>query len=355
MFVAFRADASPLIGSGHLTRCRSLASKLREDGHETLFLVRNPSKDLHKQLLSEGNEVIVLSWSFSGASEAEDMLAVRNALSGRRPDWLVVDHYGLGKEWEEGIRRSALQTMVIDDIGRPHDCDLLLDQGWLGEGAEPYPDTNSKKLLGPRFALLNPLYASLRTKAQRRSAQIKKILVFFGGADGTGQTLRVLEAIDDPRLSSLHFEVIVGAQNTRREEIYLYSDRLRNVQLVEPLGSLAGLMFAADLFLGAGGSTTWERCCLGLPSIVCWTAENQRAQTLALAARQVQHQLGSADEQTPESWRKALLQTIAEPSQLLYCAGRGMALVDGRGTERVVGWMTLAVDNPDFFTSGALL
>ncbi|MBK9446915.1 MAG: GNAT family N-acetyltransferase [Betaproteobacteria bacterium] len=225
--------------------------------------------------------------------------------------------------------------MAIDDLGRPHDCDLLLDQGWLGDEADAYPGVSCEKLLGPRFALLFPAYARLRSQARRGNAPIERVLVFFGGADGTGQTLRVLEAIDDARFSRLNFDVVVGAQNAHSEEIRSRAARMPNVHLTAPLETLAGLMSRADLFVGAGGMTTWERCCLGLPAIVCWTAENQKAQTLAVAAMGAQIQLGGACEQTPETWREALLGSLADTSNLQRGAGSGMALVDGRGVERV--------------------
>jgi UDP-2,4-diacetamido-2,4,6-trideoxy-beta-L-altropyranose hydrolase len=348
--IAFRVDASSRIGSGHVARCRRLAARLRDAGHQTSFLVCDPSENLRRELLGEGSEVCILPIPSSEVSEAEDGAAAREVLAGRRPDWLVVDHYALDKNWETEMREAVGRLMVIDDLERSHDCDLLLDQGWLGEG-DAYPDVSCQKLLGPRFALLPPAYAQLRSQAQRRNAPIKRVLVFFGGADGSGQTLRVLEAIDDGRFSHLHFDIVVGAQNSQEREIVHYAACLPNVSLKAPLETLAGLMSEADLFVGAGGATTWERCCLGLPAIVCWTAENQKAQTLAVAAMGAQVQLGSADEQTPKSWREAMLATLADPSRVQFGASSGMALVDGLGVERVACQMlgayhALGADEP---------
>lgn len=335
MYIAFRSDASPKLGSGHVARCRRLAAQLREIGHKTLFLIRDPSDDLHSALLDDGNEVSVLLASSPEIVEIEDAVSTQRALVNRKPDWLIVDHYALGKDWETRMREAVVHLMVIDDLSRSHDCDLLLDQGWLGNNVDAYPGVNCEKLLGPHFALLPPNYAELRLQPQQRNALIARVLIFFGGADGTGQTLNVLEAIDDARFSHLHFDIVVGAENALRYEIESRAIRISNVNLTGPLHSLAGLMSEADLFIGAGGTTTWERCCLGLPAIVCWTAENQKAQTLAVAAQGGQVELGSATKQSAQSWRDALLSMLSDPSRLQKAAIRGMDLVDGRGVERV--------------------
>ncbi len=335
MFVAFRADASFRTGSGHVARCRRLAARLREVGHETLFLIRDPAEELHRTLAEEGCQVSPLACSSAEVVEAEDVEAARAALGGRRPDWLVVDHYALGRDWETHMRSAAARILAIDDLGRPHDCDLLLDQGWLGDATDAYPGVTGEKLLGPRFALLPSAFAELRRQPRWRDGRIARVLVFFGGADGTGQTLQVLNAIDDAAFAGLRFDVVVGANNVRAEEIRRRAAPLPNVHLTAPLETLAGMMSEADLFVGAGGGTTWERCCVGLPAIVCWTAENQKAQTLAVADMGIQVQLGSGVDLTPLTWRAVLLSTLADPAPLQHGAGRGMALVDGRGAERV--------------------
>lgn len=300
-----------------------------------MFLIHDPAEELHRVLIDEGCQVRALAYGSAEIVEVEDANAAVAALGGYKPDWLVVDHYALGKDWEERMRPAAVRIMAIDDLGRSHDCDLLLDQGWLGNEAEAYPDVNGSRLLGPRFALLPPAFGEFRLRSRRRDGQIARVLVFFGGADGAGQTLQVIEAIDDAMFAHLRFDIVVGAQNVRVEEIQRRAAHLPNVHLTAPLETLAGLMFEADLFVGAGGGATWERCCLGLPAIVCWTAENQKAQTLAVADRGVQVQLGCANSLTPASWRAALQSALADPSPLHRGAELGMALVDGRGVERV--------------------
>jgi spore coat polysaccharide biosynthesis predicted glycosyltransferase SpsG/RimJ/RimL family protein N-acetyltransferase len=224
---------------------------------------------------------------------------------------------------------------VVDDLERPHDCDLLLDQGWLGDSINAYQSVECEKLLGPRYAMLSPEYAQLRSQRRVPNKEIRRLLVYFGGADRTGQTIRVLEALDDGDFSHLWINLVVGENNAQRDEIRRCATKMSNVTFLDPMETLAKSMHQADLFIGAGGATTWERCCLGLPSIVCWTAINQKSQTLALDALGAHIQLGNAEEQTPESWRKALVSALENPSRLNSQIEIGTELVDGLGIDRV--------------------
>jgi UDP-2,4-diacetamido-2,4,6-trideoxy-beta-L-altropyranose hydrolase len=335
LLFAFRADASPQTGSGHVARCRRLAARLRQEGHEILFLIRSPSSNLRSEIERDGTQIGILLNDSPKLSELDDAAASKVILADRRPDWLVVDNYALGNVWESAMRQSAHRLMVLDDLERPHDCDLLLDQGWLGDTINAYPSAKCEKLLGPRFALLSPEYAQIRSQIRVRNNEIQRLLVYFGGVDGTGQTMRVLEALDDVDFSHLWIDLVVGENNAHRDEIQRIATKMSNVNVVAPMETLAKSMRQADLFIGAGGTTTWERCCLGLPSIVCWTAINQKSQTLALDALGAHTQLGNAEEQTPESWRKALVNALKNPSRLDSQIKISMELVDGLGTDRV--------------------
>lgn len=339
MHFVFRADATPLIGSGHISRCRRLAAALLGEGHRTTFICRAPSKTLRASLKAEGHAVIPLPLD-AEASEAADAEATIVALRNTRPDCLVLDHYALGLPWERACRDSAQTIMVIDDLGRDHDCDVLLDQGVLDASvAYAHLPSQTEKLLGPRYALLDPAFRERRGSA-RRNPDIQRVLVFFGGADGAGQTLQVLRAIDTDNFAHLEFAVVVGAMNADRPDIGAIAARRANIAVLEPMASLAALMSEADLFVGAGGTTTWERCCVGLPALVCWTAENQRPQTEALAALGIHMSLGAAAGLTPERWREELGRALQMPGELRQGADRGMALVDGCGTVRVTAALT---------------
>ena len=96
------------------------------------------------------------------------------------------------------------------------------------------------------------------------------------------------------------------------------------------------LMACADLSLGAGGTTTWERMFMGLPSIVAALADNQLETCEWLASRGLIHYLGFGTDVTVSDLRKALLIGIEDREWRARASALGRCLVDGRGVERII-------------------
>lgn len=116
---------------------------------------------------------------------------------------------------------------------------------------------------------------------------MRRVLVFFGGTDPHNLSGRALTALSDPALGhlavDLAVDLVIGANHPQREALVAQAAARPGTRVHGPRPHLADLMAAADLALGAGGTTTWERACLGLPSLVVTLAENQRPACLALA------------------------------------------------------------------------
>lgn len=359
MKVALRVDASQLIGSGHVMRCRTLASELRRRGAEVLFVCRDHPGNLLSLLQSDeytvntlpvapisrlGPEKKVAYADWLGVMQTLDAQQTIDALHDFAPDWLIVDHYGLDAEWELLLRPQVKQILVIDDLAnRAHACDVLLDQNWFGDQtAQRYRERVAPEchaLLGPRFALLHPAFWECRKHLPVRSGVIRSVLLFFGGVDSRNQTSCALRALCAPSLSNLTVDVVVGAGNRALQEIESLVAIRPFTTLHRNLPNLADLMVRADLMLGAGGTTTWERCSLGLPAIVVFAAENQRGFTEMLAAAGVQYCLGNADQVTAENWQELIERLRTDPLAMLRMGQKALKLTDGCGVFRVVDRM----------------
>lgn len=297
MKIVFRADASLVIGTGHVMRCLTLADALRSRGGRCSFVCRAHPGHLLDLIRARGHEAHALPFDHEistsrtgalhdhadwlGADWAMDAQQTQAILAGEHEvDWLVVDHYALDVRWERVLKPRSRHLMVIDDLAdRPHDCDLLLDQNWVGAGsgmryAGLVPD-KCKTLLGPRYALLNPEYEQLRASMSERDGLIHRVLVFMGGADPSNQTSKALEALMHPALQSLAVDVVVGVNHPDPKQVRMSAARRPATTFHQGIPSLARLMAEADIMIGAGGSTTWERMCLGLPAIVIGIAQNQ--------------------------------------------------------------------------------
>jgi UDP-2,4-diacetamido-2,4,6-trideoxy-beta-L-altropyranose hydrolase len=292
--IAFRVDASSQIGTGHIMRCLTLADALREKGAECQFICRDHEGHLMDHIRSRGYTVHALPKPEANASFEMDLAhsqwlsgswqtdaeQTSQALGDIRLDWLIVDHYALDHHWESALRSSCNRIMVIDDLAdRQHDCDLLLDQNY-GSSAERYRGLVSADCAqhhGPEYALLKPVYAERRAQLPARGGQVRRVLIYFGGgADVANLTLLAVQAFQAPELAHIELDIVVGASYAQQSSLEeLVTQRGKAATIHQQLPDLADLMAKADLAIGAGGATTWERCCMGLPSVLVVCALNQ--------------------------------------------------------------------------------
>ena len=295
MLVVIRADSSSVIGSGHLMRCLTLAEKFRkEDNAEAHFisrdlegnlnfLVEKKNFSLHTLPRHEYDASLTGYAAWLTVTEETDATETQKVLEQLGfVDMLVVDSYAIGEAWEKKLRPRAKKIFVIDDLAnRRHDCDILLDQNFYLDKDLRYKNLvppHCRLLLGPKHALLREEFFRAKERMRVRDGQLKNILVFYGGADATGETEKALLALsrwqENGALADIKVTVVTGGSNVRKAEIKKHCRQAGFAYRCQ-VSNMAELMNEADLMLGAGGSTTWERCCLGLPAIVTAVAENQ--------------------------------------------------------------------------------
>jgi len=353
MKVVFRVDASVCMGTGHLIRCLTLAEALRQRGVEIGFICRDHPGNLLTHLRQKEFPVTVLPApgltkavsgedyaTWLGVTQVEDASQTIAALTDRAIDFLVVDHYGLDVAWEVLVRPHVKKLMVIDDLAnRHHNCDVLLDQNFSEEGEAKYIGLVSHEcrlLVGPRYALLNPEYALFRTKPKARDGRVSKVFVYFGGSDPHKMTEVALDALSLPDLCHLDVDVVVGTNNTRRKALDAQAGNRGGVRIFGPRSHLADLMVQADLAIGAGGGTTWERMCLGLHSEVVSIAENQRVGAKALAEAGLIKYAGHFNEITSSLLAGLIVLQVSRPVELVETSRLNQLEVDGLGVFRVV-------------------
>ena len=341
MKVVFRADASEIIGHGHVRRTLTLAKKLRASGATIEFVSREYRGNLCDFVEENGFIVSRLPAPGDGAlSWDEDADQTRATLS--KPtsptDWLVVDHYDLDHRWEAALRRSARRIMVIDDLAnREHDCDLLLDQNLVAGLDHRYtgkvPD-GCGLLLGPAYALLEAAFTELHDRARPRSGPVRRILISFGGADADNLCARSLSAFTSLNRSGVEVDIAIGESSPHLGALRKLAAPHRNVRVHSGATSLAQLLSEADLAIGAGGTTTWERLCLGVPSLVVTVAPNQEPVAAELNRLGLIRLVGDKRHASESSIASALdqvFQTGLDESWSKSC----LATVDGRGADRV--------------------
>lgn len=308
--VVFRTDASITIGTGHVMRCLTLAKALEDKGADVQFICRDHVGNLIERIHQEGFVVHTLI-TRSGHSEQteskeapklfhsewldvtqqQDANDCHSILKEIQPDWLVVDHYSIDQAWQKILKPNYQNLMVIDDLGdRQHICDLLLDQNY-GATADKYQSLvpeHCKILSGAQYALLRPEFAKWRQvslKRREHEQKVKSILITLGGVDPDNYTGKILHQLAKTELNpNIEITVVMGTTAPHFETVKQQAESMNTKTHVKTnVINMAELMANADLAIGAAGATTWERCCLGLPTIQLVIAENQRQIAQALA------------------------------------------------------------------------
>ncbi|TMO76932.1 UDP-2,4-diacetamido-2,4,6-trideoxy-beta-L-altropyranose hydrolase [Pseudoalteromonas sp. S3776] len=348
MEVVIRSDASSYIGSGHIMRCLVLADRLKLDGHEVTFATRPQSGDLVSLIKQRGFSVYALQqptdWVVPSApadyaawlqvSELED--ARQFVSASYKPDLVITDHYAIGAKWHEIVKKSYhCKIVAIDDLVRAHNAELIIDQTLLRESSE-YSDLNpkTKALTGTEYAIVNPLF-SKHHKSQlmldTKLANKPRVLISMGGVDAPNATEQVL-AVLRQSISPPKTTVLLSPRAPHYNNVKKFAEENSTwVTHVDFVDDMADLMCKHDIAIGAPGSTSWERACVGLPSIVIGLADNQQTicKNLDAVGAAISVELNTINKNLMNAY-KQLIKNYSEMRSI------NLNLCDGKGVERII-------------------
>lgn len=362
-FVAFRVDGSLDTGIGHVKRCLTLAQKFMTEGYRIVFLSRSLTAELKLETAKARADLILLTCSFErdsryshsewllGTEDSDAQLcldALKKYSMKHRcvPALIVVDHYALAQPWEKILSQIA-PIFVIDDLcDRPHHCKWLMDQT-IGRKEADYKqliNQNCQLLLGPQYALLRDEFYQVRTRSlQRRNEiqDIENILITLGGIDKNNTSLLVLKALEESSYTNL-ITLIIGASNPNVISLKnKIATSANNIRLIINSQTMSVEMLNADICIGAAGTTSWERCALGLPTINITIAKNQEV---------IARNLGKAGAAIEFGWLKdkgdvqRMISLINElkhkPEKLKTFTKKSALICDGMGVNRIYSLVT---------------
>lgn len=348
-------------------RCLTLAHSLQADGAQCHFICREHPGNLIAQIRQHGFTVSVLPATteslitddvavaaqsnyaaWLGVDWTTDAAQTKAGIGVTAVDWLIVDHYALDARWEQAMRPLCHKLIVIDDLAdRPHNCDLLLDQN-LGRNVSDYDQlvpVPCTVLAGPQYALLRPEFAALRDESLRRRAtpQLKHLLITMGGVDQADVTSKVLEVLRDcPLPADLRITVVMGSNAPWLERVQLLTKLMpQPTAVIVNVNRMAQLMADSDLAIGAAGSTSWERCCLGLPSIIGVQAANQQliANALELSGAAKAFSINKG----VKPLRELIAKVVGDNHRLQNMTTSAAAITDGKGVGRVAAQLKAMV------------
>ena len=344
MRILIRADASPTIGSGHIARCLTLARVLRKQGSHVAFGCRQLPGHRLDALSAEGFETFALPEFYPDEDpqqaiesmlpwqadiDALDLLLEDHA----EFDWIIVDHYGLDHHWQTAARRWAPRIAAVDDLAtRRYSVDLLLNQNLSGlsDNYTPLLPEGCCTLLGPRYAMLREEFdcPAIEIKPEAR-----RVLVNFGGFDAAMQTHHAMLALAD--FTELEVDFVAGVDNPAWAQMQALAQTRPNWRLHSFVSDFHQRMIEADLFIGAGGGTSWERAALGLPTICIAVSNNQQVNGEVMAAAGAHVFMGAREQVSVTQLRDAIGFVAANFYLRQSLAERSRQMVDGRGALRV--------------------
>lgn len=383
MKFAIRADASPVIGSGHVMRCLTLARRLCSrsgvqgagEKASCIFVCRHLTDALAATIRSAGHNVIRLKSEnlpspvsqkmapgphdyalWLGTTPDHDAAQTVEALQASGHDdvsVVIVDHYGIGADWERTVG-SALGVAVcaLDDLVRRHHADWIVDTTF-GRDRTDYRDLAPewcRVMAGADYALLRPEFADQREASLARrdadyaaDAPVRHLLVTMGGMDADNATARVLKALTLCDMGGITVHVLLGADAPNLEAVNLLADGLPYEMIVRSgIDTVSELLSDMDLAIGAPGSSTWERCCLGLPTVTLTIADNQRDIARILSAQGASLDGGGLSEFDPDAFAALLEGGVlrnVEVRRDLSLEARNVC--DGKGARRVADALRL--------------
>jgi len=349
MRVLFRVDSSFVIGTGHVSRCLNLAILLRDKHIHCEFICLRLEGSLIEKILNTGFKVNLLQHRIKGEfnldhengtfplDENFDSQEVVKFLLNNNFDFLIVDHYSLDFSWERAVRNFVKKIFVIDDLAnRRHDCDFLLDQNFVAQYQSRYKTLapkNCKFFFGPKYAIFNK---NFEKKRQLKTFKDKpsSILIYFGGSVINNLTQIAIEAVIG-LMPELILNIVLSSKNPLYQSIKDRYTNFANVNIYSDLPDLSEIILQSDIGIGAGGTTSLERCFLGMPSIVVSIAENQVEISKALDQIGIIKYLGHFNNVSGKDIQKSLLE-ILESKNFRCWSTKCFNFMDTSGGDRIV-------------------
>ncbi|NJR71827.1 MAG: UDP-2,4-diacetamido-2,4,6-trideoxy-beta-L-altropyranose hydrolase [Gammaproteobacteria bacterium] len=363
---AFRVDAALHIGIGHVMRCLTLAASLRALGHQSHFICREHLGHLNHKIQSLGFTVHTLpavppveasldatnNANWLGAEWTTDAQQTSDLIQALQVDWLITDHYALDRDWEQFIldKHTHLKIMVIDDLAnRHHQCHLLLDQnlGRLESDYSPWVGKECRVFAGAEYVLLRSEFSQLREYSikRRANARLQNILISMGGIDNDNATALILRTLKlTPMPASTRVTVILGDTCPHIDIVKAYALQMPYVtNVVVAPNNIAQLMADSDLAIGAAGSTSWERCHMGLPSLLVVLAENQQTACDALLRMRAALVIGKLTD-IPLNLPNLIQNVLQKPHILKQISNQAASISNHTGLLQIINQMLRSIN-----------
>ena len=344
--IYFRADANENIGLGHTMRCLALADGFRALGHECTFIIASDSKS-DGIIEKRGYSVQRLNNGYLKMAEETEELS--KILSDSEVIYIVDSYFvpdGYYEKVKEIIGSRGATVCFDDEIIKAFPTDGLINYN-LYANEESYEELYKASGLKLPKLYLGGAYIPIRTDVEelpgelvisRKDENEKHVLLSCGGADPEGVAVKFLRFLkENPTgVGKFVFHIPIGAVNAAAEEIRSLAGDLPRVRLYGHIAQFRAFMRQMDYAIAAAGSTLYELCMEGIPTVTYILADNQREIALKFHMMDLMTYAGDCREYSGFVWD--LLESLEDldgRTDLEELKVKMKNTVDGQGAKRL--------------------
>lgn len=334
-----RADASEMIGIGHVMRCLALGQAWQDQGGSVLFLTATTDSKVLKRLEVDGFHIIHIRSPYPSLSDLTTTLSV---LSQYPDSWITLDGYHFDSAYQQTVKATGNRLLVIDDIAKldQYYADIILNQNINAKSMTYSCEPCTHLLLGTSYVLLRSEFLSHRALDRETPDVARRVLVTMGGADPDDITVKVLDALSQVSIRGIEIVVLAGSSYPHLQKL---QERIQNfrhkINIVHNTHNMPEWMIWAHIAITAGGSTCWELAYMGVPMLTIILAENQRKAAQVLSEAGVSFLLGDGMHLSTSEIAKGIEQQLLDPENRRSMSNKGRLLISGNGARKVLSAM----------------
>jgi spore coat polysaccharide biosynthesis predicted glycosyltransferase SpsG len=310
------------LGLGHIFRCINLANELKKFC-EIFFLIEDFG----------GGEDILKDYGFFNIKKVSrdinlqnDIKITRKQIEKINADLLVVDKYGIKKEYLNNLKK-IIKTLIITDLYNiDYKADLLVN-GFIGFKNRKFKNKFSTLcMIGPFYQILNSNFRN-----QKKSKKKFTILASFGGSDERNISELLIESLED-YLHLIKLKVILGPVVVKSKRMKIFEKKFRqNLKIQNGTKNMSKEISNARFGFCTGGLTTYEFASMGIPFAIICDDRHQLITAKEWQKRNVAINLGLINKNTKKRIQD-IVEKIISQKEITLVTNR---LIDGNGVSRV--------------------
>ncbi len=335
MTIAIRVDGNSEIATGHIMRCLAIANGLKKKGHECRFIVADDNSEL---LLSNLGFPIINLHSAWDHPESE-LTELTEVILKNRIDKIIVDTYFVTEKYLSAVQKIC-KVIYIDDLNVfIYPVSIVVNYNLYGLDipySDIYQETNTKLLLGPKYAPLRDEFRDINPCFRNN---VDKILITAGGTDTFNVAGQIItKVVADDFFKGIEFHVVAGRLNSHITELKTMAENHPSVVIHQNVQKMSELMLDCDIAITAGGSTMYELCACGVPSICFSWADNQLPGVKAFSERGLMESAGDIRDNSEKCIQTIIIHLkdyITNADKRKVHSSHMREITDGNGAKRL--------------------